>query len=175
MPHQYTTCLVAFAVTFLTFSCKQKDTTFEKLKDAGRIRNGIISNFTSTFPDKFEAFENPPELGSVGELTERSNLKFILLNFPESKISELEPWIRPLMKSYDLESVRISYFVHGDGIYKEYLTGTGFVQYSSDGSAEYKSGQKIEDAMPNPTIDGRPIPMIKQDGADQAPTRSESK
>ena len=159
MLRRHIICIMVFAISLLSFSCKQRDTTFERIKEAGKVHDGIVNSFKSTFPDKFESFEEPPMLGSVGELPERSNLKFILFNFPDSKISELEPWIRPLIKQYDLESVRISYFVYSVEESKNILTGVKFVQYGSDGSTVYKSSQKLGDAMPHVTLEGRAIPQ----------------
>ena len=136
---------------------KRQDPVFEQLQKASQLSKAISRLFAYDFPDTLKPFEVPPRLGSIGELTEIQNPKFLLLDFPPSDISKVQSWITPFVNRYGYQSISVSYFVYIPEANSDKLqitNGMNRLTVFADGRTETKSGLTLEQGWGKATING---------------------
>ena len=145
-----------FIITLAIIPLTSCDPAKKKFAERGRLSEIVENSFSKAFPAHLPPSKKPPSIGAIGDVLEDKELTFIAFDFPASKQTELESWLGQVITKVEVDSISISLF----GVDEKGLLMAGDMKritVMKDGSLGREAGLDIEDAMPNPSANGRPL------------------
>lgn len=119
--------------------------------------------FSNQYPDPIAPFTKSPELGRTGNVGATKDLEFLLLDFPEDRLPEIETFVRSKLKADSIDSATITTFVPAKlpvpPEAKEIVT----LRYYSDGRIEDSRASGKPATLPKLNLNGQPIQRSEQD------------
>ena len=149
-----------FSLGLLLIGCERKKP--ELIQAMEETQSWSVA-FTKRYPDPIPPFPKSPSLLHTGNIGITKNLHFILLDFPADRLPELEAFVRTKLKAHAVDSVTILTWETANIPTMPDVVRELTLKYYADGRTEDSRVTGELSEIPEPNINGRPIPLSEQD------------